>query len=275
MNKKMLTSVISVSAFATAVATGHALASTSDYHNGSYGEGSFENGWQDDLGYAWDEADRFRAQVNNNTSTRFGTFNLHGSAQPGRWHDSCDGCSSGGLDTADIVFAGTHGGALGDSSSDPYAVWTMGDENAFADSRDMELGEEDDYLQIFAVKSCDTMSLTQPDSSKMWKRWDSIMKGGLYVALASHDTMYFGYWERKGGEAFAEELQSGATVRYAWKDGMARWDNNQDVMALFAANSSSNCSSRRSGLTWSNTTSYTRYRGSSASHWCSSSWDNV
>ena len=267
----------SLALFATFSISLSVKANTSDYHNGSYGEGSFENKWQDDLSYAWAGSDWFRAQVNNNTSTRFGTYNLHGSAQPGRWHSSCDECSSGGLETVDIVYFGTHGGAFDKSvtHTNPRAVWAMGDAGTLAESTKMWLGNEDDQLQILAIKSCETMSLTEPNESHMWKRWDSVFNGGLYVALASHDTMYFGYYERKAGEKFAEELQGGAKLRYAWKDGNALWNNNQDVMALFASDSETDCSNRRSGMTWSNTASYGRVRDPDVDYWCSTLWDDV
>jgi hypothetical protein len=194
----------------------------------------------------------------------------HGTAVPGLCEESCDTCSNGGLDTADIVFVGTHGGSWSATS----ATWTMGDVGRRAYSENMRLGDDDDALNIFAAMSCEVMSFSSPDEDALWVRWDSIMKGGLYAAVSSQKTIYFGYYSRNNGKKFVEELQSGAKIRYAWRDGMGAGTYDQDVMALYAGNSSEDCSTRRSGLTWSMPSNFGRRRDSEASNYCYTYWYN-
>lgn len=255
------------------VQAGRSVASDSNYHNGSYGEGTFQNDWRDELPHADTAAVKFREQVDNSTTTRFGTYNMHGSAVPGLWHDSCDTCAGGGLDTADIVFIATHGGAW---SAPDTATWTMGDVDVRAKSMYMRLGDEDDQLQIFAAMSCDTMSdaAVTGGTAAMWSRWSPIMKGGLYAAVSSHGTIWFGYYSRRNGLKFAKELQDGNTIRYAWRDGMGAGTYDQDVKALYTGSTAAECENRRSGMTWANTASYGVRRDGSINYWCASAWDN-
>ena len=81
---KRMSAVVGLSLIGVA---SQALAAASDYHNGSYGEGTFQNNWQNELPHADTAAVKFRQQVDNNTATRFGTYNMHGTAVPGLWHD--------------------------------------------------------------------------------------------------------------------------------------------------------------------------------------------
>ncbi|HKO89075.1 MAG TPA: DUF6345 domain-containing protein, partial [Burkholderiales bacterium] len=110
---------------------------------------------------------------------------------------------------------------------------------------------------------------------KMWTRMGAIFRGGLRIATGSHDKLYDSLTTDEVGEDYADNLQDGDKIKYAWADANSDWNTDQDVTVMATGSSSSNCQSRRDNMKWQNFSSYGRLRDGAITHYCRTSWQNL
>lgn len=223
---------------------------------------SFQGGHASSLPYTWTRCSKFNQELND-TDYHYYYWNLVG-AKP-RWEKTWD---ESALDDVDLVYATTHGGAWDEGQS----VWTMWDWEVVADSRAMRLGDEAWQLSILATYACNTL---KHDDGLAWSRMGPIFDGGLRYALGSHDKVWAAWTTDEVGEDFADGLQKGKTLRYAWKDGNSDWDSAQDITVMTTGATSADCSNRRVGMKWQNFPSYPRLRDWEAQYICWTRWDDL
>jgi hypothetical protein len=188
--------------------------------------------------------------------------NLHGA----RWRyiDGSGDYYGYGVDNVNIHLTCTHGGAW--SSPDRFTV-VMWDEDVRAFSTEMRLGDDGRKLGIYAAYSCSTMN----DDGSIWNRWSPVFKGGLKYASAFWGAAWSANGAKNTGKSYAEKLHtSGYALKYAWLDSMDDYTGNTPAI-MASGTSSTNCSSRRNNMTWSNyknDTTYPRLRDSSVTNLC-------
>lgn len=221
----------------------------------------YQNGWQDTLSYSWNRCGWFNDELDD-TDTKVFYYNLHNAKW---WWE--EGGDAGTLDNVNLFYASTHGGAWGDIS-----VWAMWDQNLLADSSRMRLGNNSYGLSILATYSCETLKF---NDGKMWTRMGSIFRGGLRIAVGSHDKLYDGITTDETGEDFADNLQKGHSIKWSWKDGVSDWATSQDATVMATGTNQANCESRRDNMTWQNYTSYPRLRDGAIGYYCGWYWDNL
>lgn len=221
----------------------------------------YQNDWQDELHYVWERCSGFNNELDD-TDTKVYYYDLHGAKS--WWENTNDQL---GMETVNLLYASTHGGGWATQS-----VWAMWDQNQLADSLKMRLGDESNGLSIFSTYSCETLKF---NDGKLWTRMGPVMRGGLRYATGSHDKLYDGITTDETGEDYADNLQDGDTIRYAWKDGNSDWATSQDVTVMATGSNKSNCESRRDGMKWQNYTSYGRLRDGQIGWYCYWYWNNL
>lgn len=235
-------------------------------------QADYQNGWRTTLPYMWDRCGWFVDELDDTDTSAF-YFNLHGSKSR---YSTCDSCGTG-VDDVHLMYTGTHGGAINDTD----ARLVMWDQNvrALSGTDGWRYGDEATQCSFFAQYSCET--LTASDSSgQMIDRWRNAFRGGLRMALGSHDKLWDSTTTNECGEDFADDLQDGKTVRWAWFDGNGDWYADQDVKVLATGTGSTddaaknNCKSRRDGIKWQNFGSFAKLRDNAVDWFCSSRIDN-
>ncbi|HYV47660.1 MAG TPA: hypothetical protein VFA20_22530 [Myxococcaceae bacterium] len=219
----------------------------------------YQNTWQNTLPYSWNRCSGFNSELGQ-TDTQIFYWNLQG----GKYWWEGDG-DQYGLETVNIVFANTHGGAWGNNS-----VWAMWDQNQLAYSGNMRLGNESWGTMIFSTYSCETLKY---DDGLMWTRMGPIMKGGLYIATGSHDLVWAGWTTDDVGADYADDLQHGVTIKESWHDGASDWYEDNSLAVMTTGTDSNNCWNRQNGMTWQNIAGYTRLRDSAIGWYCYSAWN--
>lgn len=240
------------------------LAATSAHAVARFGtecQADYQNNWRTELSHSWKRCSWFNDELDD-TDTKIFYFDLHG-AKP--FFET--GSDQLELDNVHLVYVNTHGGGWSDKS-----VWTMWNENTRAESTSMRLGDEATGTHIFSTYACETLKY---DDNKMWTRMGSIFRGGLKYATGSHDKVYDSLTTDEVGEDYADALQDGDTIRYAWKDSNSDWNTDQDITVMATGNSASNCESRRNNMKWQNFGGYARLRDNSITHYCRTSWNNL
>ena len=222
---------------------------------------SYENGWQVTLSHTWKRCGWFNNELDD-TDFKIFYYNLDG----GEWWWEGGGDQLT-LDNVHLFYSSTHGGGWSTRS-----VWAMWNDGSLASSTDMRLGNESYGLSIFSTYSCETLKF---NDGKMWTRMGPIFRGGLRYATGSHDKLYDSITTDEVGEDYADNLQKGKTIKYAWKDGNSDWWEDQDVTVMATGTSSSNCASRRDNMKWQNFGSYSRLRDSQIAYYCYWYWDNL
>jgi hypothetical protein len=236
-------------------------------HFGTLCQADYQNNWRDALPYSWDRCGWFNDELDDTDLFDF-YWNLHGART---LYGSCDGCAGMGADTVSLLYTNTHGGAVNDTD----VRLVMWDQNIRARSNtdSWRLGDESTKLSIFANYACET--LTNADSSaSLINRWRGTFRGGLRMALGSHDKLYDSVTTNECGEDFADNLQDGETIKWAWFDGNGDWSEDQDVKVLATGTNESNCISRKNTMKWQNFGSFTRLRDGDVNWYCSSKIDN-
>jgi hypothetical protein len=229
-------------------------------------QAEYQNDWQNELPYMWNRCGWFVDELDD-TDTSVFYFNLHGSRTK---YSTCDGCSTG-VDAVSLMYTGTHGGAK-DRDDVVLAMWNDGSLAAsVADA--WRLGDEATGTSFMAMYSCETLS-NGDSNAAMKNRWRATFRGGLRIALGSHDKLYDGITTDEVGEDFADDLQDGKSAKWAWFDANGDWATDQDVRVLATGTGSSNCASRRDGIKWQNFTSFNRLRDGNLAWWCWSTIDN-
>jgi hypothetical protein len=228
---------------------------------GTICQADFQNNWQVNLApFVWDTCVRFNNRMDDTDTKQF-----YGS-MVGAKSSFEDAGDQNWVEQVSLLFTDTHGGVLSDT-----AIAAMWDNGSFHETKNSYWGDESVGISLWAAYACGMLKI----DSNTWTRWNRLMKGGLYAVAGSHDTVWASSSTDDAGENFAEELQAGVAYRYAWRNGIQDDSNQQDGMVMFSGNSSSDCSSRRSGITWQNVTSYTRRVNGSMTNLCWSYWDNI
>lgn len=222
---------------------------------------SYENGWQTTLDHVWKRCGWFNDELDD-TDHKIFYFDLHGAEW--WWEGPGDQLS---LDNVHLFYSSTHGGAWSTKS-----VWAMWDDGSLASSADMRLGDESYGLSIFSTYACKTLKFSD---DKMWARMGPIFRGGLRYATGSHDLLYDSVTTDETGEDFADDLQKGKSIRFAWKDANSDWWVDNDVTVMTTGTDSSNCLSRRSGMKWQNFGGYARLRDGKIGWYCYTYWNNL
>lgn len=234
---------------------------------GTLCQADYQNGWQNTLPNSWDRCAWFNGELND-TDTQVFYRNLHGAET---LYSSCDGCANGGADTVELLYTNTHGGALNRGNAS-LAMW---DQNSSAQSISdgWRLGDESSGLSFMANYACET--LTNADSSSsLINRWRNTFRGGMRMALGSQDKLWDSITTNECGEDFADSLQDGDSVKWAWLDGNGDWYEDQDVKVLATGTSSSNCTTRKDKMTWQNFGNYPQLFDGSVVSFCSTKIDN-
>jgi hypothetical protein len=174
--------------------------------------------------------------------------------------------AAGGVDSVDLFYVATHGGA----GNPLTAFLSLYQQGAAASSSTWRFGNNSRAVKIFSQYACETLKLTNG-----WERWVAAFKGGLYIATGSHDKIYDGETTDETGEDYADDLQDGKSVKWAWFDGNGDWYADQDV-AVYASSSGSldECKFRRDWMTWQNIPNFPRLRDGAMNRICASWIDN-
>jgi hypothetical protein len=224
-------------------------------------QADYQNNWQTNLSHSWKRCGWFNDELDD-TDTKVFYYNLDG-AKP-YFETTSDQFE---LDNVHLVYVNTHGGGWSTKS-----VWAMWNQNVLADSLNMRLGDEAYGLSIFSTYSCETLKF---NDSKMWTRMSSIMRGGVRIATGSHDKLYDSITTDEVGEDYADNLQDGDKIKYAWKDANSDWATDQDVTVMATGTNESNCHSRRDNMKWQNFGSYGRIRDNQIGWYCYWYWNNL
>jgi hypothetical protein len=221
----------------------------------------FQNGWQKTLPYMYARCSGFNNELDD-TDTKLFYFNLKGT---GTGFTSNDGsASAGGVDAVDLFYVSTHGGAKNSTTTASLAMWTQ---NLRALSSAWRFGDNADGARIFSQYACETLWI----DNASYNRWDQVFKGGVQLVTGSHDKVYDGITTDETGEDYADDLQKGKSVKWAWFDGNGDWWADQDV-AIYASSSGSllECQIRRDLMTWQNIGNWPRYRDNNMNRICAS-----
>jgi hypothetical protein len=221
----------------------------------------FQNGWQNTLPNVWDHCAWFNNELDD-TDQKIFYYNLQG----GKWQWENTGDDSR-LDAVNLFYSNTHGGA---SATD--AIWAMWDQGSLAVSSSMRLGDENWGLSIFASYACQVM---KHNDSLFWTRWDDIFRGGLRIAVGSHDTVFDSSTTNEVGEDFADNLQGSWTIKSAWPDAVSDWNVDNDAAVATVGTNSADCWNRQNNMKWQNYPNYPVLRDNSIGWYCHSNWDNL
>lgn len=222
----------------------------------------YQNGWQRTLRHAWANCSWFNNELDD-TDTKVFYYNLHGAKW--WWEQGGDQLT---LDNVNLFYAYTHGGGWSNKS-----VWAMWDQNKLAESINMRLGDESYGLSILATYSCETLKF---NDGKMWTRMGSIFRGGLRIAVGSHNTLYDSSTTDEVGEDFADNLQKSKTIKWSWKDAVSDWYEDQDATVMATGKDKADCERRRDTMKWQNYNSgYSRLRDGQITWYCYCYWNNL
>ncbi len=222
---------------------------------------SFQNNWQVTLPSMYERCGGFNDELND-TDTQLFYYDLTGTGSGFTFNDGSVG--AGGVDAVDLFYVSTHGGAKSSTTSARLVLWAQ-NQRTFSSS--WRFGDNADGVRIFSQYACETLWI---DNSS-YNRWDQVFKGGVQLVTGSHDKVYDGLTTDEVGEDYADDLQDGKSVKWAWFDGNSDWYADQDV-AIYASSSGSldTCVSRLNGMTWQNVASYARYRDGNMNRICAS-----
>ena len=236
-------------------------------HFGTFCQADYQNNWRNTLPYSWNRCGWFNEELDETDIFDF-YWNLQGARSA---YSTCDDCAGFGADSVSLLYTNTHGSAL--NLTDARLV--MWDQNvrALTNTDNWRLGNESIRLSIMANYACET--LTSADSSgQMIDRWRNTFRGGMRMALGSHDKLWDSSTTDECGEDFAYYMQIGDTIKWAWFDGNGDWYEDQDVKVTATGTGESNCISRRNTMKWQNFGSFPRLRDNDVGWFCSSKIEN-
>src|SRR5262245_62127595 len=128
---------------------------------------SFQNGWQKTLPYMYARCGGFNDELDD-TDTKLFYFDLTGVGSGFTYNDGS--VPAGGVDTGDLFYVSTHGGAKSSQTSARLAMWQ---ENLRTYSVDWRFGNNADGARIFSQYACETLWL----DDYSYDRWDQVFKG--------------------------------------------------------------------------------------------------
>jgi hypothetical protein len=231
---------------------------------GTYCQQDFQNDWRPLLSDTWTMCANFNSAMNDLSPQSF-YWSMHGVAS--LWEDSEDQADDGGLDTVDLVFISTHGGAW---TNPDVATQTMWDQDTRTLSTDWRLGDESRGLSLYATHSCETLMRDE----HILDRWTSVFDGGLRMVVGSHGDLYT---DTGDGQRFANNMKSGQLIKDAWANALHGGSPDQDAAVLTTGSDENNCWARMNSINWSNLTSTNtpRLQDNAWQYWCHIQWDNL
>ncbi len=235
---------------------------------GTYCQENYQSGWQVSLSYMNERCNYFNDELDDTDYEAF-YFNLSGK----KYYLEQYGDHQADLkapDDVDLLYMGTHGGAQTYSS-----IYAMYDVNQFAYTSNMRLGDSAWWgggLAILATYSCQTLKVSD---GGLVTRWGSVLRGGLKMAVGSHDTLWDGLTTDETGEDFADDLQHGYSIEYSWYDGNTDWYFDQDTAVVATGTNSTNCSSRKDQMTWQSYGNYPFLRDANIGWTCWTYWNDT
>jgi hypothetical protein len=216
---------------------------------GAHCQDVFQNHWVGDLG--WGDCGNFVNEASKQATLGF-YYNLQGKKY--YWENGGDQ-AAGSLETVDLFYSDTHGGAWLADSAD-YAMWEDGTSSfdLRALTRNMTLGDEGRGLSIFATKSCGTLTMDGSDANynglyDAYERWDSVFSGGLRVALSGAGDVFY---DNDSGRIFMQYMNAGYSIKDSWYYGLSYSAAATDIGVLFSGFTQPDCSNRMQGMTWNN-----------------------
>lgn len=228
-------------------------------------QSDYQNGWRDTLPYMWNRCAGFNDELDD-TDIKVFYWNLHG-GKP--WFSWCDACGGGGVDDVKLFYVGTHGGATNDTNA-RLVMWEQ-NTRALSNTDSWRFGNDGFKAAFLAQYACETMTNTD---GMLWTRWNGALKGGLQMVLGSHIKFWDSTTTDECGEDFADGLQKGKTVKWAWLDGNSDWWEDQAIAVVASGDTSTDqCHSRKDGITWQNYPDFGRLRDDHVNWWCRSRID--
>ena len=241
-------------------------------HAGTFGTRcaqKFQNNWQKEVWYGTERCQLLTDQLSQ-TDTSLFQASMKGDQMGFTILDGVSVVS--GVDSVDLFYVNTHGGAF----KAPYieaddANLAFFEKDTLTQSSTWRFGNNNHKARIFSQYACETMRL----DTHTWNRWNKAFKGGLYIATGSHALLYESISTNETGEDYAENLQDGLSVKWAWFDGNADWNAHQGV-AVYASSSGnlSVCVDRLNLMTWQNINFFGRLRDGNMNRLCASWIDN-
>ncbi len=228
-------------------------------------QSEYQNGWRETMPYVWERCGWFNNELDD-TDTKIFYWNLHGARSS---FSTCDSCGNG-VDDVHLLYVNTHGGAT--NSADARLVMWEKDVRARSITDNWRYGDENSAVAFFAQYACETLN---NGDGNTWSRWRTAFSGGLIMALGSHDKLWDSVTTNETGEDFADGLQKGKAVKWAWFDGNGDWSADQDVAVMAtgspltgAANAAADCDFRRDRVKWQNFGGFARWRDGQITRWC-------
>jgi hypothetical protein len=191
-------------------------------------------------------------------------FNLQG-AEPafvyGQGAETCNSC--GGVDSVDFFTMMTHGGVNG-----PVAGYAMWDQNIFAYTNSMRLGDSGKQVKALATFSCDTF---KNDDGYFWTRWQKAFSGGLKVGVGAHDLLYTDD-DDSAMQDFASGIVGGVPIGYSWLYAVYN-DNNDNHPTVANTGANANDCWSRQGVKLSGLMGEKVLRDGQIGYYCWTNWN--
>lgn len=146
--------------------------------------------------------------------------------------------------------------------TDVAVKWPMPDRYIWAESPNMELGEENDGLRALISYSCCTVRLHHGYKT----HWRNAFRGGLIIYLGGVREMTWDPNTASDMVAFADRLLGSNSMWYAWRTTFLREDYNPEL-GVISTSSTSSCSSRMY-VRLSQLTSTPRVQDDDLNYWC-------
>jgi hypothetical protein len=260
-----------LSAVVTASILGVPALASATARFGTYCQQDYENNWRPEAVETWNRCAGFNNKLDD-TDTKVFYFDLSNK----KYYLEASGdhqADNKSADDVDLLFINTHGGAW---TSPMTSVLTMWNQNTRAYTKDMRLGDSATWgggLAILAAYACETL---KNSDGNLWSRLGPMFRGGLKIALGSHDTLVGSAQTNMCGAYFAANLQSGQTFKRAWLDALSHdWWEAQDIAVTATGANASDCASRRDNMKWQNYGGYGFLRDNAIGYVCWTTWDDL
>jgi len=256
--------VLAALALLSAVAPARARTSHPRMEVGTRCQQDYQNGWQVDVGNSdvWRRCNNFDNQIGQTDAVEF-YYNLHGAKSVlEKGNDGC-GWGCGSADSVDILYMNTHSGTNATS-----AFWAMWDQNSYASTSNMRLGDTARELMILATFSCGTLATSDGNAVA---RWLGTFAGGLVMTVGAHGSLYSG--NDQSATEFASRMQDGEAVSQAWLESAWYADNSNTPSAMTVGANSTDCFNRLNGVSLPSLFSTPILRDSAIHYMCWRSWN--
>lgn len=231
---------------------------------------SYQNGWQTTLGNSWTRCSWFNNELDDTDQLIF-YYDLVGKKYFWERFGDTQPPAYDSADDVDLLFVNTHGGTNTGNTQAVYAMWN---DPVYAITNEMRLGDSAWWgggLAILATYACKTL---WNGDNNIQSRWGAAFRGGLKIALGSHDTVWDHYYTEEVGEDFADNMQNGQAFVYAWRDGLEDWYYDQDIMGVATGTSEANCATRRDTMKKSTYGTFPFIRDGAIVSMCKRWWTN-